>query len=114
VIFSSVKNIKIPEGNIISISKNNKVLWRKGKYKKRLAYLESDGKQYLDTEIIGKSGVKTFLDFEFISGDLTDYIPFGSASGNWATRFYPVSTRDGAWVLGYGSRITSTTAANLG
>jgi hypothetical protein len=114
--FATVKSITIPEGNVASISRGSEVLWRKKqqKYKKRLLYLESTGTQYLDTKIIGKSGIRAFLDFEFISGDLADYIIFGSASNKWANRFYPVSARDGAWVLGYGARISATSAPVLG
>lgn len=114
--FSTVTSVEIPEGKVVSISKGTEVLWRKKqqKYKKRLLYLESTGTQYLDLKVTGKSGVKSFLDFEFVSGNLADYIVFGSASGNWATRFYPVSTRDGAWVLGYGARISATSAPVLG
>lgn len=112
--FSTVNGVTIPEGKVVSISKGSEVLWRKRKYKKRLLYLESTGTQYLDTKIIGKSGIRAFLDFEFISGDLADYIVFGSASNKWVTRFYPVSARDGAWVLGYGARIPATSAPVLG
>ena len=114
--FSTVKRVVIPEGEVASISRGAEVLWRKQKqkYKKRLLYLESTGTQYLDTEIIGKSGIRAFLDFEFISGNLADYIVFGSASNKWANRFYPVSARGGAWVLGYGARISATSAPVLG
>lgn len=114
--FSTVTSVEIPEGKVVSISKGTEVLWRKQnqKYKKRLLYLESTGTQYIDTGVIGKSGVKAFLDFEFVSGDLADYIVFGSAANKWVTRFYPVSARDGAWVLGYGARISATSAPVLG
>jgi len=112
--FSTVTNIEIPEGKVVSISKGSEVLWKKRKYKKRLLYLESTGTQYIDTEVIGKFGIKSFLDFEFISGNLADYIIFGSAANKWVTRFYPVSARDGAWVLGYGDRLSATSAPVLG
>ena len=113
--FSTVTSVEIPEGKVVSISKGTEVLWRKQKqkYKKRLLYLESTGTQYIDTEVIGKFGIKTFLDFEFISGNLADYIIFGSAANKWATRFYPVSARK-AWALGYGDRLSATSAPVLG
>lgn len=132
MIFSNVKNIEIPEGDVTLISRGSEILWERSKYKQKLMYLESDGKQFLDTEIIGKSGIETFLDFEFISGDLADYIIFGSASTKWASRCYPVATRDVnttksvmttqdvnaiqdvKWMLGYDDRIFANVAPELG
>lgn len=113
MIFSTTESIIIPEGKVVSISKDSETLWKKHKYKKKLSYLESTGTQYIDTGVVGKSGIKSFLDFEFISGDLADYIIFGSANNKWAVRYYPVSSRDGMWTLGYGGRLISTTAAKL-
>lgn len=123
MIFSNVKNIKIPEGDVILVSKGSEILWERSKYKQKLMYLESDGKQFLDTEIIGKSGIETFLDFEFISGDLADYIIFGSATTKWGSRCYPVAThstdsemttQDVKWILGYDGRIFANVTPELG
>lgn len=114
MIFANVKSATISDGKVVSISKGSEVLWKKHKYKRELLYLESAGKQYIDTGVIGKSGIKSFLDFEFISGDLNDFIVLGSANNKWAVRFYPVSVRDGSmWTLGYGGRLISTTSATL-
>ena len=116
--FSTVTNITVPEGKVVSFSKGEEVLWSERKYKKRLLYLESAGPQYLDTEIAGKSGVRAFLDFEFVSGSFADFIVFGSSAGNgttsWTNRFYPVSARDGEWVLGYGDRYYADVVPKLG
>lgn len=111
--FSTVNGVTIPEGKVVSISKGSEVLWRKRKYKKRLLYLESTGPQYLDIGVVGKSGVKTFLDFELIDVNLADCIIFGSATAKWAARFYPVAVHTNAFVLGYGPRIVSTFAPVL-
>ena len=128
MIFSNIKNIEIPEGDVTLISRGSEILWERSKYKQKLMYLESDGKQFLDTEIIGKSGIETFLDFEFISGDLSDYIIFGSAATQWESRCYPVATRaksvittqdvkaiqDVKWMLGYDGRVFANVAPELG
>lgn len=114
MIFANVTGATIQDGKVVSISKGSEVLWKKHKYKKKLSYLESTGTQYIDTGVVGKSGIKSFLDFEFISGDLNDFIVLGSANNKWAVRFYPVSSRDGGmWTLGYGGRLISTTSATL-
>jgi hypothetical protein len=112
--FLNAKNIVTPRGEVAMISCGDEILWKKKKYKREVAYLECTGSQYIDTGVVGKSGIKTFLDFEIVSGDLADFIVFGSARSNWGVRFYPVSSRSGVWVLGYGNRITSTMAAKLG
>lgn len=142
MIFSNIKNIEIPEGDVTLISRGSEILWERSKYKQKLMYLESDGKQFLDTEIIGKSGIETFLDFEFISGDLADFIMFGSATTKWASRCYPVAARDAnaiksiesinnvqddmsvtqvtkavqnvQWMLGYDGRVFANVAPELG
>lgn len=118
MIFSTTESIVIPEGKVVSISKDSETLWKKHKYKKKLAYIESAGPQYIDTGVVGKSGVRAFLDFEFVSGSFADFIIFGSSAGNgtttWTNRFYPVSARDDEWVLGYGNRIHADIVPKMG
>ena len=46
--FSNVKSIVIPEGEVSVIARGAEILWRKQKYKRELAYLESTGTQWLD------------------------------------------------------------------
>ena len=119
--FANVKSITIPQGKVSRIISNGITLWQADKLPsgcKRVKYLESDGSQYIDTGIIGKSGIKSFIDFEFVSGSFADFIVFGSASGNgvssWSNRFYPASARDGEWVLGYGDRFYAGVSPSMG
>lgn len=61
--FSNVKNIVIPEGEVIRISCRNEVLWQKQKYKAELEYLESTGTQYIDLGFKPNENSKMWLDF---------------------------------------------------
>lgn len=55
-------------------------------------YIESDGTQYIDTGITGKSGTTVELDFMLMdAANGTDYIVLGSRKADGTdTRFYPV------------------------
>ena len=116
--FTTLKNLTIPEGEVTYISNGREILWKKYKYKKKLSYLESTGEQYINTGIIGKSGIKTFLDLEFMSDSFDDFIISGSCSGSgatkWNVRIYPVAVRDGEWMIGYGEKIYSGITPEIG
>lgn len=114
MIFANVKSVTIPQGTVASIFRGTELLWKKQKYKRKLLYLESTGTQYIDTGVIGKTGVKTFLDFEMITGDLADNIFFGSVPVKWNPRFYPATVKNGKWGLGYDDRLTSDIDAKIG
>ena len=69
----------------------------------RLKYIESDGRQYIDTGIIGKSGLSAEIDMAF-SVIPSDGTVIGSRSGN--TRFYLVHYHK-SWAYGYGELFQS-------
>lgn len=53
----------------------------------QLEYILSDGNQYIDTGIIGKPGIETFIDIEFTSNGRS--VPLGARNGSYY--FYPIS-----------------------
>lgn len=120
MIFSNVKALTIPEGSVSRIISGGVTLWEKSGLPsgcRQVKYLQSDGNQHIDTGIVGKSGIKSFIDFEYITGSMSDYIVFGCSYGNgstsWNNRFYPASARDGVWVLGYGDRLSAEVAPSF-
>jgi hypothetical protein len=120
MIFSNLKSLTIPECGVSRITSGGVTLWEKSGLPsgcRKVKYLQSDGKQHIDTGIVGKSGIKSFIDFEYITGSMSDYIVFGCSHGNnrgaWSDRFYPASARDGKWVLGYGDRLYAEVAPSF-
>lgn len=79
-----------------------------------LEYIQSSGTQYMDTGVVGKTGVKTFLDFTIVSGNLSDFIAVGCAPASYSPRFYPVTTQSGKWAYGYSGWVNSSTTATTG
>lgn len=77
--FSNVKSIFIPEGEVSVIARGSEVLWRKQRYKRELAYLESTDTQWIDTGYIpnGQTAVEMV-----VSGISKDSFAL-SASGTW-------------------------------
>lgn len=75
-----------------------------------LEYIESTGIQYIDTGIIGKSGLEIEIDFEFTEIGTAAQIPVGSTAGS-SERIYPLSSKN---YLGYGDavKLPMTVAAN--
>lgn len=62
--FLNAKSIVIPEGEVAVISRNGEILWRKQKYKRELAYLESTGTQWIDTGVTINTSTDT-VEFVF-------------------------------------------------
>lgn len=75
-----------------------------------LEYIESTGTQYIDTEIIGKSGLEIEIDFEFTKIGTGSQIPVGSMKAS-SNRIYPLSSGN---YVGYGEyvKLPMTAAAN--
>lgn len=76
--FKNVKSIFIQEGEVFSIKRGLELLWQKQtkKYNTELEYIESDGKQYIDTGYL----MKTTTDIEFI-GSISDNTKTGWIAG---------------------------------
>lgn len=62
MIFGDVKRLAIPEGGVHSISNGANVLWRKSMLPleyQEVEYIESTGKQYIDSEVIATTSIIT-------------------------------------------------------
>ena len=69
----------------------------------QVEYLESTGTQYIDTGIIGKTGVKAFIDFEWLNGNIgNDRYVIAASTGTTRTYF---GTYQSKWMFGNGSYI---------
>lgn len=70
MIFSDVKRISIPEGEVKRITCGGNVLWQSGRLPAgytELEYIEATGTQYIDTGITGRNGLSVEFDFEALS-----------------------------------------------
>lgn len=81
--WSKVKAVKIPEGDCKRVAINGTIVWEKSglpsEYQ-RVEYIESTGTQYIDTTIHPVLSDGLFAKFQFISGNLSNYRPFGAYS----------------------------------
>lgn len=93
--------IRIPEGGVKSVSVGGKLLWQKpvSESYTELAYIESTGTQYIDTGIIGRSGIEIYLDYEFTQITTTAQTVWGAINNETDTRIYVGHTRG---LFGYG------------
>lgn len=75
-----------------------------------LEYIESTGTQYIDTGVIGKTGLEIEIDFEFTEIGTASQIPVGSMKAS-SNRIYPLSSGN---YVGYGEyvKLPMTAAAN--
>lgn len=65
-------------------------------------YIQSSGTQYIDTEIVGKSGITVEMELAITDVSLGAVLASYSSAG----RFYPVLVETGAFKLGYGAMQT--------
>lgn len=99
--FQNVKNIVIPEGEVSIIARGEEILWQKQtqKYKAELAYLESTGKQYIDTGKFAPLNTDIEVRFQLNSVEQSgsnNGAIFGGRTGqtsNTCTLFYLASTK---------------------
>lgn len=66
--FQNIKNITIPEGEVVSISVGDVMLWQKARLPseyQEVAYLESTGTQYIDTGITPSEDFKVVARMAF-------------------------------------------------
>ena len=68
-LIKNAKEIIIPEGKVVKISRGSEILWESMSkpYKTELEYIESNGKQYIDTGYL----MSKTTDIEFI-GSISD------------------------------------------
>ena len=58
---SNARNIVTPKGEVAMIARGAEILWKKQKYKRELAYLESTDAQFIDTGYIPNTNTKVEL-----------------------------------------------------
>lgn len=68
-------------------------------FKRRLAYIESTGTQFIDTGIVGKSGMSCFVGFNLQTP--SDAVVLGSRKGSGNNRFYLVAVYGTYATYGY-------------
>lgn len=76
--FLNVKSIVTHKGEVAMITRGAEILWRKQKYKRELAYLESTDNQYIDTGYVPNTNTKVEL---YIGGINANTFPV--TSGGW-------------------------------
>ena len=81
---------------------------------RKLPFIESTGTQYINTGVIGKSGIK--VKAKYASLEDAARIFLGSATSDWQTRCYPLFRNSGSsyFGYGYGGSYSSSIAAVLG
>lgn len=95
--FSQVRAITIPEGNVTRILSGATVLWKKtgglpSAYQE-VEYIESDGSQYIDTGVIGKTGLHIVTEMGYVTPS-TGTALFGSRDPRFFVTLYPSTTID--------------------
>lgn len=88
--FSKVKSVIIPEGDVKKIEIDGVTVWEKSTSRlpdeyQEVEYIESTGTQYINTGVIGKSGIRILatMGWRTLSNTL-----FGSRKDGNATRFF--------------------------
>lgn len=76
-----------------------------------LEYIESLGAQYINTGVVGKSGIEVSADIMWvtITGDES---AIGARAGE--RRIYPIDLDGGKWNIGYGTNYTTSVTASAG
>lgn len=101
--WSDVKHLTVSGKNAVRLSVDGKVFW-KGLPKgyKRLDYIETTGKQYIDTGFILNQDSRIVCEYMYKGGDGI----FG-ARNTVATRNFSLRVISGAWQMGYGDGVSS-------
>ena len=98
--FTNKKSIVIPEGKVISVARGTEILWQASKLPaeyQEVEYLESDGKQFIDTGYSFNSNTDAIeLDYAHLETSLYKWI-----FGNYVGKYLGLSTH-GYQVLWYG------------
>lgn len=78
--FANIKSLYIPEGEVVKIMRGSELLWEKmtKKYQKELAYIESTGTQWINTDHVPNN--RTSIEM-VVSGITAN--SFTTASGTW-------------------------------
>ena len=89
--FSNAKSIVIPEGEVAVIARGNDILWKKQtKYSQELLYLESTGRQFIDTGYPFNSNTDTLeLDYACLETAQYKWI-----FGNYVGKYLGLSTHN--------------------
>lgn len=100
--FENVTNIVIPEGEVSVITRGEEILWQKQSkpYKTELAYLESTGTQWIDTEFAPSNNSSVVFDAQITNGDGSLYGVYEADVGYICMRL-----QGGGFRARYGTRI---------
>ena len=102
--FSNVSNIVIPEGEVEKITCNNITLWEKKKVEEytKVEYIQLDGTQYVDTNIICNENTK--IEMTFTREEESARYLFGVASSDNTASVtgYQSGVANGSWRFGGG------------
>ena len=103
--WSAVKAVKIPEGDCKRVAINGTIVWEKGglpsEYQ-QVEYIESTGTQYINTGVIGKTGLRIVAEMGYATPGLG---LFGCRYVN--TRFFVVLWPSPYFDFGYGGDIAT-------
>ena len=97
--WSTVKAVKIPEGDCKRVTINGTIVWEKGglpsEYQ-QVEYIESTGTQYINTGVIGKTGLHIVAEMGYATvTNLTAL--FGSRDPRFYVTLYPSTNFDFAY-----------------
>ena len=76
--FSNARSIVTPKGEVALIERGGEILFRKQKYKREVAYLESTGTQWIDTGYCPNGETAVECKFQFVGTPAVQTRPFGS------------------------------------
>lgn len=96
--WSAVKAVKIPEGDCKRVAINGTIVWEKGlpsEYQ-QVAYIESDGKSWIDTGVIGKTGLHIVTEMGYVTPTNVTAL-FGSRDPRFYVTLYPSANFDFAY-----------------
>ena len=92
--WSAAKAVKIPEGDCKRVAINGTIVWEKGglpsEYQ-QVEYIESDGKSWINTGVIGKTGLRIVANMGYAT---LGYALFGSRPPRFFVTLYPSTNFD--------------------
>ena len=114
--WSAVKVVKIPEGDCKRVAINGTIVWEKGglpsEYQ-QVEYIESTGTQYIDTGVIGKTGLHIVAEMGYTTIAQSNAF-FGGRRSQNRERFFVTVWPLPLFDIGYGDDIRTNIVAQKG
>lgn len=104
--FADVKRIVIPEGEVVSIIVGSEVLWQKSRLPieyQEVEYIESNGKQYINSEVIASASIITEVKCQSFVGNKA-IVASGNSSG---IRYQIYASSDGTYYVAFADKGSS-------